>query len=73
MWEEEQIIAEVAAAGPVCITRHGRRYPVRVIEQWQEPGGARQYRLQVAGDRGVLAIAEVVARGQGFALRHWWT
>lgn len=74
MLRNEVITAETAVSGrPVCITRGGRRFAVRVLDQWQGPGGARLYRLQVATEQGeAVAVAEVVQREDRFRLRRWW-
>ncbi|GAB3278341.1 hypothetical protein GCM10027589_04410 [Actinocorallia lasiicapitis] len=69
---DEAISAQTEAGRPVCIIRQGRSYEVSVIEQWQEPGSGRRFRLRVE-DQGVLAVADVVQYGRGFWLRGWWS
>ncbi|QKW35713.1 hypothetical protein HUT06_18085 [Actinomadura sp. NAK00032] len=58
---DEPVSAEITSTGrPACITGRRGRYRVRrVLEEWQAPGQARYYRLQVTTPDG-LAIAEVL-------------
>ncbi|MFB4312346.1 hypothetical protein [Actinomadura sp. GTD37] len=58
---DEPVSAETTSTGrPSHLTGPRGRYPVRrVLEEWQAPGQARFYRLQVATPDG-LAIAEVL-------------
>ena len=73
---DEPVSAEITATGrPAQITGlHGCYRVRRVLAEWQAPGEARYYRLQVATPDG-LAIAEVVAHAEatGWRLRRFWT
>ncbi|MDX6740843.1 hypothetical protein [Actinocorallia sp. A-T 12471] len=73
MLRNEFIGAEIAAGRPVRITRAGRSYGVRVLHQWQAPGDARLYRLQLTEENGTaVAVAEVVQHHDAFRLQRWW-
>jgi hypothetical protein len=74
---DELMTAETTATGrPLQLAGHRGSYRVRrVLGEWQAPGEARLYRLQVATEHGV-AIAEVLGPADdanAWRLRRIWT
>jgi hypothetical protein len=76
---DEVVTAETAPSGrPVQISGSRGRYRVRrVLGEWQAPGEARLYRLQVSTPDGpavaeVVSAAAVDAEPRGWRLRQIW-